>query len=559
MNAATGKRRTTVLLVLTVATLAAAALVLDRFHVALDLTSSRTWSLSKVSRNLYKDLPDRVHITYYVSPELVARHPGPRQVEEFLRKYEGVGHGLISVSVADPKDLGGPIESLGLKPQRIQVIENNEARVAVVYSGIVVQYLDRTEAVPFVIGLDSLEYDVVKAVNRAVTGKAAMAAVLVGDGDKSWENDYRSVSDALGAAGWTVSVLSPGDAIPPDTGVLLVLGNSAIDDYAAYRIDDYVAHGGSALLAVRGLDVQTSYGLQAVPLKEDALARLLAAWGVSIAPELVLDPSSRTLPFQDQGPGGGLQVRYVKYPHWIIVRPEDCSRTNPVTANLAGLDLMWPSPLSLSARPGVTSEALVKSTAKAWLQTKDFAIGPEEEGSFDREAGGTTGQYLLAASLAGSLPMAYAGKPAPTRKGAAPLPPLPAGSAPSRVIVVGSADFATDLMSLTDSTFNAGFAANAVEWAAYGPDLAALKARGARDNSLSKVADPARRTLIILFAFGLNLVLIPGGLAVVGLVRSRRRKALAQASPPGVPPPSEGNAAGDDGAAAAARPEGGKE
>jgi ABC-type uncharacterized transport system involved in gliding motility auxiliary subunit len=559
MNAATGKRRTTVLLVLTVATLAAAALVLDRFHVALDLTSSRTWSLSKVSRNLYKDLPDRVHITYYVSPELVARHPGPRQVEEFLRKYEGVGHGLISVSVADPKDLGGPIESLGLKPQRIQVIENNEARVAVVYSGIVVQYLDRTEAVPFVIGLDSLEYDVVKAVNRAVTGKAAMAAVLVGDGDKSWENDYRSVSDALGAAGWTVSVLSPGDAIPPDTGVLLVLGNSAIDDYAAYRIDDYVAHGGSALLAVRGLDVQTSYGLQAVPLKEDALARLLAAWGVSIAPELVLDPSSRTLPFQDQGPGGGLQVRYVKYPHWIIVRPEDCSRTNPVTANLAGLDLMWPSPLSLSARPGVTSEALVKSTAKAWLQTKDFAIGPEEEGSFDREAGGTTGQYLLAASLAGSLPMAYAGKPAPTRKGAAPLPPLPAGSAPSRVIVVGSADFATDLMSLTDSTFNAGFAANAVEWAAYGPDLAALKARGARDNSLSKVADPARRTLIILFAFGLNLVLIPGGLAVVGLVRSRRRKALAQASPPGVPPPSVGYAGGDDGAAAAARPEGGKE
>jgi len=550
MKAAIGKRRSTVLLILSVAVIAAAALVLERFHATLDLSSGGTYSLSEVSRNLYKDLPDRIHITYYVSPELEARHPAPRQIEDFLRKYETVGHGKITVSVADPKAETGAIESLGLLPQRMQVVENNEARVAVVYSGIIVQYQDRTEAVPFVLGLDSLEYNVVKAVDRAVTGSQALAAVIVGDGDKNYQNDYQSVDQALQGAGWQVSVLAPGQEIPAGTKVLLVLGNSAIDDYAAYRIDDYMARGGTAVMALRGLDVQTSYGLQAMPLKTDAMNRLLAAWGVTLSPELVLDASSRTLPFQDANPSGGAMIRYVKYPHWIVVQGGNCSRKNPVTAAFPGLDLMWSSPLSVNAPAGVVAEELVKTTKQGFLQTKNFAIGPSEEDLYYSEQDSTKGQYLLAASLAGSLPMAYAGKPLPTREGAPALAGLPATPSPSRLIVVGSADFATDLMTMTDSGYNATFVANAAEWAAYGPDLAALKVRGTHDTSLSKVTDASRRSVIILFAFALNILLIPGGLALFGFIRSRKRKARAQyaadvAEGPGGKAPEEGTEGGD--------------
>jgi ABC-2 type transport system permease protein len=528
MNAAVGKRRTVVLLALVVAVVAAAALVLDRFHAGLDLTSSRRYSLSTISRNLYKDLPDHLRITYYISPELEARHPGPREVEDFLRKYEAAGRGKISVATVDPKDRTGAIEGLGLQPQRMQVVENNQARVVVVYSGIVVQYRDRTEAIPFVLGLDTLEYDLVKAVNRAVSGKEAIAAVIVGDQDKSWQNDFRSLADTLAAAGWKAQAVAPGDEIPDAAQVLLVLGNADLDDYAAYRIDAWLAKGGAAVLALRGVRINTAYGLQAAPLKQDAVLRELAAYGVTLAPKLVLDTSSRILPFQERNASGGSSVRYIKYPHWIVARPEDSNRKNPMTAHFAGLDLMWASPLTLAAPAGVTAEELVKTTKTAWLQTKDFAIAPEDEMAYDREEPATKGQYLLAASLSGKLPIAFAGRPAPARQGAKPLPPLPAEASPSHLVVVGSADFATDLMNLSDSGYNAGFLANAVEWAAYGPDLTALKSRGAREQSLSKVADPVKRSLLSLFVMGLNIVVIPGGLVVFGLVRSRRRKALAR-------------------------------
>ena len=528
MTATIGKRRAIILLVLTLAVLASAALVLDRFHVGLDLTSDRTYSLSSVSRKLYKDLPDTLRITYYISPELSARHPGPRQIEDFLRKLEAAGRGKIRVSVQDPKSDSGALESLGLAPQRMQVMDKGEARVVVVYSGIVVEYRDRAEPIPFAIGLDTLEYDVVKAAYRAVSGKEAVAAVIVGDADKTWANDYRDLADALKASGWQVNVLNPGDEIPASTQALLVLGNADLDDYAAYRIDSYLAQGGAAFMAVRGVGIDTRYGLNAMALKSDALLRSLQAYGVKVSRDLVLDASSRTLPFQDKDANGGSSVRYVQYPHWVMVKAEDCDRKSPLTANFTGLDLMWPSRIDLIPQPGVTEAPLVRTSKKAWLQTKNFAVGPEQGDSYDTEAPSTTGQYLMAASLSGSLPEAYAGKPQPTRPGAAALPPLPAAAKPSRLVVVSSADFMTDLMELTDSSFNASFATNAVEWVSYGDELTALKARGSRDPRLSRVQDPAQKTAIELGAIILNVILIPAAFALVGFARTRRRKAEAR-------------------------------
>jgi ABC-type uncharacterized transport system involved in gliding motility auxiliary subunit len=538
MNARTGRRRSLVLLALSIAVLAAGALVLDRFHLVLDLSSDRRYSISAFSRDYARKLPDTLSLTYYVSPEIAARHPAPRQVEDFLRKFAQSSRGRVSFTVADPRSKAGALESLGLKPQRMQVIEKNEARVAVVYSGIVAEYAGRTEVLPWVLGLSTLEYDLVKAMDRAVSGKAAVAAVLVGDADKSWENDFRSLAEALTSAGWTPRPIQSGEAVPPEARVLIVLGNAALDDYAAYRVDSWLASGGAALLALRGVDIQTNYGLQALPLKDDAIIRAAGRYGLVLAPELVLDQSSRTLPFQQEAASGAQDVRYVKYPLWIVARGEDTSGSSPITSSFGGLDLPWSSPLSISAPAGVRAEALVKTSKAAWLQTKDFAIAPEDEGRYAAEQEKTRGQYLLAASLEGVLPMAYAGLTPPSRPGAPPLPPLPAAAKAARLVVVGSADFATDIMSLTDSGYNAFFAANAVEWAAYGPELAALKARGASDYSLTKVADPLRRSGLALFAIILNVVLLPGGLALMGLVRFRRRRAAdrPQEAAPAEPP-----------------------
>jgi len=530
MESKTGKRRALVLLALTVAVIAAAALVTDRFHLRIDLSANRANTLSKASRRLYEEIPERLSLTYYITPSLADRHPGPRAVEDLLRELGAASRGTIAVSVVDPAkgDKTQAVEALGITPQRMQVVEKNEQRVALVYSGIAIQYLDRMKVIPFVIDTGSLEYDVVKAIRAAVSDRAGIAALLVGDADKSVENDYTTLSYAFKDAGWETRELQRGDEVPPEASVLVVLGNADIDDYDAYRIDQYVASGGKAVFAVKGVDVRAEYSLTAAALQKTALLDLLESYGVRVRRELVLDPSSQTLPFQSYNATGGMTIRYVRYPHWIVTRPENRDAENPLTSRLAGLDLFWPSPLEIVGREGLETVELAKTTPKSWLQTKDFAVGPDDEFRFAAEAGATTGQYLLAASVSGSFASAFAGKPAPLREGASALPPAPDRPRESRIVVIGSADFATDLMGMTNSTFNAAFVADAAEWLASGDELVAMKSRGVRDPRLGKVQDPAKRSALMTLSYIVNIGLVPGAVILFGVLRAGKRKRAAR-------------------------------
>jgi len=519
-------RRSLVLLALSAAVIAASVLVVERFGPRLDLSSDRANTLSKVSKGLYAEIPEQVRITYYISKTLSAKHPGPRAVEDFLRSLASSSKGRIVLETEDPGsgEAQAAAQSLGITAQRMQVVEKNEARVALVYSGIAVRYLDRIQVLPFVISTDSLEYDLVKAIRAAIADRKPSASILIGDSGKSLSEDFQALSSALSQSGWEASELRPGEAVPPESSVLIVLGNSALDDYDAYRVDDYLAEGGKALFAVKGVDVVAAQGISASKLESDALLRALEAYGVKVDRALVLDPSSNTVPYQTASPYGGAMIAYSRYPHWIMTRPENRDAKSPLTSGLAGLDLFWPSPLELLPRGGVESSPLVKTTPQAWLQREDFAVDFGDASRYESEAEETTGQYILAASLAGVLPQAYAGRPAPVREGAEALPALPERSLASRVIVVGSADFASDYMTITQSEFNASFIVGAADYLASGDDLVALRNRGQRDTRFSKVKDPEAKSALATLSYVVNIGLVPAAVIAFGLARAARRR-----------------------------------
>jgi ABC-type uncharacterized transport system involved in gliding motility, auxiliary component len=530
MEQTTRKRRSLVILSLSLAVIVAAVLVTDRFSFKLDFSAGGENSLARVTKQLYREIPEQVRLTYYISSTLSDRHPGPRSIETALRSVAAASHGKISVDVVDPAvgKKESVADALGMQAQRMQVVEKNEQRIALVYSGILVQYLGRTQVLPFVISTQGLEYSLVKAIKAAVSGKSYVASILVGDAGKSWQNDYQTLSQAMQKAGWEARELQKGDEVPADTSVLLVLGNSSLDDYDVYRIDQYLASGGRALFAVKGVDVETQQGLYAQPLQQDALLRALESYGVKVDRDLVLDKSMLTARFQTATASGGAQISYVPYPHWVMTRPEFRDRKSPLTARTEGLDLFWPSPLEPIARQGVTESVLIKTTPKAWLQKSRFAVAPEEAEQYAAEQGSTTGQYDLAVSLSGSLPSAYAGKALPTRQGAAALPAPIASAKESKILVIGSADFANDIMTYTESSFNATFIASASDWLASGDDLVLLKTRGNRDTRLSKLQDPESRLGAITLSYLVNIILVPAAVLVFGIVRSSRRKKLAK-------------------------------
>ena len=304
------KRRSLVVLLLGLAVIVAAVLVTERFSFRLDLSADGANTLSKASRELYKEIPEQVRITYYISSTLSDRHPGPRAVEGLVRSLAAASRGKIAVDVADPASgkKEAAVEALGVAPQRMQIVEKNEQRVALVYSGIVVQYLGPHPG-PALRPLD--RHPRVRPRQGHQGRHSRQEARRLHPRRRLGQEPRERLQDPLRrpqAVRLGLQGGPPGDAVPPETSVLLVLGNSALDDYDAYRIDAYLASGGRALFAVKGVDVQVRQGLAASPLKNDALLRALESYGVKVDRELVLDQSSLTAPFQVASPYGGQAI-----------------------------------------------------------------------------------------------------------------------------------------------------------------------------------------------------------------------------------------------------------
>jgi gliding-associated putative ABC transporter substrate-binding component GldG len=516
---------------LTLAVLFLAAIASNIFYARLDLTVSRSFTISSVSKNLFKDIPEQVRVVYYVSNKLRKDRAEPQAIEDMLREYAASSHGKIRVDVIDP-DLSGDARILsgyGIQPQQYQTVEQNEASVATVYTGILIQYLDRTEALPLVFSTDSLEYDLTRTIRKIVKNTTRVADVLIGDADKSWSKDYNLLNKALSAAGWEVRALTPGTSIDQDVNLVLVLGDSALDEFSLYPVDQFLMRGGKVFFAAKGVNVSTQYGLTAAPLSSDGALNVLKAYGVNISKELVLDASCLTVPFQVQSPyGGGASYQLVRYPHWIAITDKTVSKNSPITRKFQGLDLFWPSPIAFNPPAGVKSEILVKSSPKAWRATKQFPVGPQEEASYYLEQGQTGGQYPLAVSLEGKLPSAFAGQKAPTSKGVTSDYKDPvSASADARLVVVSGADGFSDLMQYTKSEFNTGFAVSAAEWLTSDDDILSIKNRAEVDTRLNKIENPLTKGGLILLTYFITLVLVPLGIVVFGVVRAVIRKRRA--------------------------------
>jgi len=181
------------ILLLTLSVLLLFALNSNRYFVRLDFTANKAFTISKVSKKLFQEIPDQVYITYYISERLQSLYTFPAQIEDLLQEYAAHSRGKIIVSVLDPAKTGdtGKAESLGVYPQQIEVIEKDERSIARVYTGIVIQYLDRSETLQVVGRIDTLEYNLTSRVRKVVNNEKRVVGMLIGNADSSLQQNFR--------------------------------------------------------------------------------------------------------------------------------------------------------------------------------------------------------------------------------------------------------------------------------------------------------------------------------------------------------------------------------
>ncbi|MDR1308255.1 MAG: GldG family protein [Treponema sp.] len=508
-----------------------------RIWFRVDLTGAKAYTLSPVSRNLRNEIGEDLRITYYLSNKLRSLDPAPGEIGDVLREYEERSRGKIRLTVRDPGSNPQDAERFGLSAQPLQNVEQNEASFSMVYSGIVIEYLDKYEVIPWVFSLDTLEYDVTSRIRALVNGKRRELGVMACEPRKDWNEYYGFMNQALVQSGFSVLQIRPGEEIPDTLPLLMVLGGAEeLDEYALYRIDRYIQLGGRVLFAVETVDVDLFETWEARLKNDRGLLAMLSGYGATLGPGLVLDLAALPMPYQNPVTR---QTGNIRYAPWVGVLGEFRNPDHILTSRFSGVDLYWASPITLTLPESglVTGEALFTSTPQAWLMTRDFRIRPEDNAFFTLEQEETAGEKILAAALEGRFPSWFGekGKPVPEtgewegdewETAPGELPDMPAAPRDSRIVVVGDSDIGSFLMQYTqrNQSLNLNFLLEAAGWLGNDDDIVGIRNRKNGSGRLDRITDDAKRAGIMTFSRLLNIVLLPLVIIVFGALRLYRRK-----------------------------------
>jgi ABC-type uncharacterized transport system involved in gliding motility auxiliary subunit len=515
------KKQQRVVTFLSVVIMVLLLLISGKVWTRIDLSLRKASTLAPVSRNLHREIAETVRITYYCSGRLGSIDPVPGEISDLLAEYAARSHGKIMVNFRDPSG-SGDAERFGLMPQSLPNVGSDELSLATVYSGIVIEYLNRLEVIPWVFSLDALEYDVTSRIRSLTSGKKRELGILAPDPQKDLSEYYGLLNQILVQSGFSVLPLYPGDEIPDTLPALFVLGGTeSLDEYALYRIDRYIQLGGRVLFAVESVGVDFTYTWDARLLEDKGLLAMVSFYGATVGQSLVMDRASLALPYRDAAG----QLVLDRYPPWIGVLEENGNRDNVLSSGLGGVDLFWASPLSLTLpESGVTGEVLFSSSPEAWLMTKNFAVRPETSYLFGAEEEETRGSKILAVGLEGIFPSWFDGVGKPEEEGRPELPDMPFEAKESRIIVVGDSDIAGIIIQYTQSQRNIDFVLKTADWLGNDDDIMGIRNRQSGTGRLDRVTDPVKKVRAMRFARILNVVFIPLGIVVFGVLRALRRR-----------------------------------
>ena len=506
-----------------------------------DLTFSRKYSLSPVTKQIVREIPEHLNITFYLSSKLKDRVPVFKEIEDTISEYASVSKGKISVEIIDSDKAGASGEPArkGLAP--LQISENNvtEFSRSVAYSGLILSYLGEQSVIPAVTQTETLEYDLNRQIKELVYKENRKIGLLPLTAGLTDDNQLAFLHQVLGTL-YTVETIAPETKIDSSFKAVIVIGESG-SEYQQLVLDQYLLQGGSLLMLTDRHQTQLSpYGMSGSPLTETAVADWLEACGIRIEEQLLADTSCNAALMPT-----GNAFSIVQYPYFVKVPGTGGNKNHPITASFNGLNLLWASPLTFTDavlnNDKIETVTLAETARTAWTAGLDSGIDFSQAAMMAVTAQEQArARYTVAAALSGHFDSFFKGKTIPKRPGEANEfeQVSDTSTAVGRILVVGDTDFAVvdQQNQMTVQIYNMfsinleqnfTFIQNAVEWLTADEDLLQLRTRVQRNTQLDRIQDPEARRAYFIFVQVFVIALVPLCIIIFGTVRIflRKRKA----------------------------------
>ena len=146
-----------------------------------DLTAPKSYSLSKASKTVVKNLDSPLSVRVFFSDKLPSTYSSVSQyVKDILVEYKGAANKNFSVSYMDMSKPENEelARNLGIQQVQIQELKNNEVGLKQVYMGVAVTYGDSIEIMNPVQTSDGFEFELTTKISKMIS----MADTLAGLG-----------------------------------------------------------------------------------------------------------------------------------------------------------------------------------------------------------------------------------------------------------------------------------------------------------------------------------------------------------------------------------------
>lgn len=499
-------------------------LLSTQLFTRVDLTEGSVYTLSKASRNLVKNLDDKLSVKAYFSRDLPSPYNNnARYLRDMLDDYRAYSGGKFTYAFVDPASedaLEKQAQDFQIPPVQVNAVEKDKIELKKVYMGLVFLYEDKHETIPLVQSTSGLEYDISSTIKRLTEQERPKVGILQGLGAPDAYQELNNLRTSLERNYEIQPInLANNQMVPDDVSILLIIGvKQDFDDWSKYAIDQFIMRGGKVafLLNKVNANLQTSQANRA-PLRIDDWTK---QYGFKINDDLVMDRRCGMVNVRQQM-GFFTVSNAVNYPFFPQIT--NFNPAQPMVKDLENVMLFFPSSLdtTLAADKELTLTPLFYTSNKSRLERGRFDINPLQRTT--DPATMNEGPYVLGIALDGIFKSYYQDKEVP-RGDTTAAPPASSSviseSPTTRIVVVGDGHIAEDAYQSDPS--NMTFLLNMVDWLALDEDLMRIRTREVTSRPLVDVSEGVKTT--VKYA---NIFAPPALVILIGLFRwqlHRRRK-----------------------------------
>ena|GEM_PF-338321 len=500
-----------------------------------DLTEDSEFTVSSSTRNLLKQLDDRLVVRAYFTRNLPPPYSRVRgHVQDLLQEYRTLSGGRVAFEFVDPAETMGEgaeheMNLMGIPLVQVTDVSSDKVEVKNGFMGVVIQFGDQREVLPVVRSTQGLEYLFTGKIRKLTGTGRGKIGLVPAPGTLDPKSDMAQVMRVIEEQYQVEPVpLEAGEEVPPGIKVLLVARPlEEMSRWTLAQLDRHLVSGGGlgVFFGRTEVELQSQY----TRILSDPFRSLLDKWGVTVGDDMVVDRHNVRITVAQQR-GFFTMQNLVDYPYIPSLR--DLDTQHPVVSGLEGIFLPFASSLAVHEVPGVTYTVLARSSADSWRLAPGYDIDPFKPLEKLLNEQSVRGPHPLAVAAKGTFPSAMAGFTVERPRlgadgnieagGKVTLPAPP--SAPGRLIVVGTGTLLEDKYMMSGE--NLPFIMNAVDWLAGDEALLSLRSRGVTDRPLAELGPGGRALAKFVCVLLGPLLLVAAGL-VHWRLRSARRRRLA--------------------------------